>query len=140
MKHLRVLVDKKLDMSHHCALSAQKACSIKRVVASQGREVIVPLYSALVRPHLDDCIQVLGLQHKKDVELLGQVQRRARRMIRGLAHLSCKEYLGELGLFSLEKALGTPYSSFQFPKGDLHERCRDTIGSVVTGQGITALN
>lgn len=61
-------------------------------------------------------------------------------MIRGLAHFTCKEYLGELGLLSLEKALGTPYSSFQFPKGDLHERCRDTIGSVVTGQGITALN
>jgi len=90
-----VLVDEKLNTTQQCELTAQKAshslgCN-KSSVASRLREVILPLCSALVRPHLESCIQLWSPQQRKDMELLEKVQQTDRKMIRGMEHLFCKE-------------------------------------------------
>ncbi|KAJ7402488.1 hypothetical protein BTVI_85844 [Pitangus sulphuratus] len=103
-KYLEALVDEELDMSQLIAqrLNGILGC-IKGSVGSKSREGILPLCSALVKPHLESCVQLWDPQQKKDVDLLEWVQRRTTKMIKGMEHFSYEERLRELVLFRVEE-------------------------------------
>ena len=121
-KDLGVLVDEKLYEAAVCVcgLEGQLYPQLDQKRGGQQGEGGYCPYSALVSLHWKYCVQVWLPQLKKDVELLECIQRRPMRMSTRLEHLSYEARLRELGLFSLEKALGRPYSSPQVPKESLY--------------------
>ena len=78
-KDLGVSVDEIFNMNWQFALAAQKANCIqgcpKSNLTSRSREVILLLYSALMKPHLEYRVQFWSPQHKKDMELLEEYGR-----------------------------------------------------------------
>ena len=98
-----MFTDTQLYMSQQCAQVAKRAnatlACTRNSVASRTRELIVALYSALVKLHIEYCA-FLGpsLQGR-----LKCAQRRATKLMRGLDNKFYKEWLRELGLFNLEK-------------------------------------
>jgi len=74
---------------------------IKRNFKLNSPEVLVFLYKMYVRPHLEYCVQSWCPYLAKDIDILEKVQRRATKCLQGLTHLSYKNCLEKLHLYSL---------------------------------------
>ncbi len=104
---LGILVNSAFTPSANVLTAANKARGmlylIKRLFTYLTKEIFVPLYRALVRPHLEYAIQANGPFLKKDIYHLERIQRAATRWVKGLRDLSYEERLKELKLQALEK-------------------------------------
>ena len=107
VKDLGVTVTSSLKFSQHCKDAAGKANRmlgfINRNFSFKNKDVILPLYNSLVRPHLEYAVQFWSPHHEKDIAKLESVQRRATKMIPSLRNKSYEERLDQLNLFSLRK-------------------------------------
>ncbi|KAK4830251.1 hypothetical protein QYF61_009318 [Mycteria americana] len=105
-RNLGVLVDSRLNMSQQHARQPRGQTTFwgaSHSITSQSKDVIILLYLALVRPHLESCVQFWAPQFKKDEKVLECIQRRATKLVKGLEGMSYEERLMTLGLSSLEK-------------------------------------
>ena len=105
-KDLGVTISADMKVSEQCGIAASKGNKIigliRRNITYKGKKLIIPLYKAIVRPHLEYCIQAWRPYRKKDIDTLERIQRRATKMIPELRDLSYEERLKECGLTTLE--------------------------------------
>ena len=105
-KDLGVTMNANMKVSEQCRIAASKANQvlgmIRRNITYKDKSLIVPLYKAIVRPHLEYCIQAWSPYLRKDIDMLEKIQRRATKLIPGLRDLRYEERLKECGLTTLE--------------------------------------
>ena len=105
-KDLGVSMNANMKVSEQCRIAASKGNQvlgmIRRNITYKEKNLIVPLYKAIVRPHLEYCIQAWSPYLRKDIDMLEKIQRRATKLIPGLRDLRYEERLKECGLTTLE--------------------------------------
>ena len=105
-KNLGLTISADIKVSEQCAIAAAKGHQIlgliRRNIVYKEKELIIPLYKTIVRPHLEYCLQAWRPYRKKDIDILERVQRRATKMIQKLRNISYEMRLKECGLTTLE--------------------------------------
>ena len=95
-----------MKVSEQCRIAASKGNQvlgmIRRNISYKDKSLIVTLYKAIVRPHLEYCIHAWSPYLRKDIYMLEKIQRRATKLIPGLRDLRYEERSKECGLTTLE--------------------------------------
>ena len=105
-KYLGVTMNANMKVSEQCRIAASKGNQvlglIRRNITCKEKSLIIHVYKAIVRPHLEYCIQAWNPYVRKDIDMLEQIQRIATKLIPGLRDLTNEERLKECGLTTLE--------------------------------------
>ena len=105
-KNLGSTISADMKVSEQCGIAAAKGNQIlgliRRNIVYKEKELIIPLYKTIVRPHLEYCIQAWRPYRKNNIDMLERVQRRATKMIPKLRNISYEMRLKECGLTTLE--------------------------------------
>ena len=105
-KYLGVTMNANMKVSEQCRIAASKGNQvlgmIRRNITYKEKSLIVPLYKAIVRPHLEYCTQAWSPYLRKDIDMLEKIQRRTTKLIPELRDLRYEERLKECGLTTLE--------------------------------------
>ena len=105
-KDLGVTMNANMNVSEQCRFAASKGNQnlgmIRRNITFKEKGLIVPLYKAIVRHHLEYCIQAWRPYLRKDIDMIEKVQRRTTKLITGLTDLSYDDRLKECSLTTLE--------------------------------------
>ena len=96
-KDLGVTFSADVKVSEQYGIAASKGNQIlgliRRIIMYKEKQLIVPLYKAIVRPHLECCIQVWRPYRKKDIDKLERIKRRATTIIPELRDLINSKWL-----------------------------------------------
>ena len=105
-KDIGVKFSADMKVSEQRGIAASKGIQILgliwRTITYKEKQLIVPLYKAIFRPHLEYCIQAWRPYRKKDIYKLERIERRATKMIPELRDLSYESRLLQCGLTTLE--------------------------------------
>ena len=105
-KELGLTISADMKVSEQCGIAAAKGNQILRLIRRnivyKEKELIIPLYKTIVRPHLEYCIQAWGPYRKKDIDILERVQRKATKIIQKFRNMGYEMRLKECGLTTLE--------------------------------------
>ena len=138
------IVSYKHKVLEQCGVAASKGNQIlgliRRNITYKEKELIMYVFKAIVRPHLEYCIEARRPHRKKDVDTLERIQRRATKMIPELRDLSYEERLKECGLTTLEtsRLRGDEIEVFKILNG--YENIDTTFLSAINSQVLAKLH
>ena len=105
-KDLGVIIDRDLKFHKQTNEAIKKANKllgfISRTFDYKSKDIILPLYKSLVKPHLEYCVQFWSPTYRKDIDALERIQRRATKLIPSVRNYPYKIRLKKLKLQSLK--------------------------------------